>query len=222
MIDIEKEVFGRSRVEFNKLLNYGFIEEDNNYIYEKDLKDDLKVIIEVNNKGFITGKIIDKEFNEEYINHKTKSEGEYSSTIKDKYKELLLDIRDNCFITYYFMYNQSNRITSYIKNKYNTNPEFLWDSSPSHGVFRNINNNKWFSIIMDINKSKLDEKYNKEIEIINVKVQKDLIDKFLKVNGFYKAYHMNKSNWISIILDDTVPDFIIFKLIDMSYELTNK
>ena len=72
---------------------------------------------------------------------------------------------------------------------------------------------------MNINKSKLDNTSNKEIEIIDLKINKDLIDKFLTVNGFYKAYHMNKKNWISIILDDTVPDFIIFKLIDMSYDL---
>ena len=39
MNDIEKEVFGRSRVDFNKLLNYGFIEQDDNYILEKDLDD---------------------------------------------------------------------------------------------------------------------------------------------------------------------------------------
>ena len=218
MNNIEKEIFERSRLDNNKLLNYGFIEQDDNYILEKDLDDTFKVIIEIN-KGLITGKIIDKEFNEEYINHKTNNGGEFSNTIKEKYKELLLDIRDNCFITYYFMYNQSNRITSYIRNKYNTNPEFLWDKLPNCGVFRNINNNKWFSLISNINKTKLDATTNKEIEIINVKIQKDLIDKFLKVNGFYKAYHMNKKNWISIILDDTVPDFIIFKLIDMSYDL---
>ena len=219
MINIEKEVFERSRVDFNKLLNYGFIEKDDIYYYEKDIDESLKTLIEVNQKGFITGKIIDKEFNEEYINHKTNNEGEYSNTIKDKYKELLIDIRDNCFITYYFMYNQSNRVVSYIKNKYDTNPEFLWDKFPSCGVFRNINNNKWFALITNVNKNKLDNKTDKEVEIINVKIQKDLIEKFLKVNGFYKAYHMNKNNWISIILDDTIPDFIIFKLIDISYDL---
>lgn len=221
MNDIEKEIFKRSRVDYNKLLNYGFIEKDDNYTLEKDINDSLKVIIEINQKGFINGKIIDKDFNEEYINHKTKIEGKYSNTIKDKYKELLLDIRDHCFITYYFMYNQSNRIVSYIKNKYNTNPEFLWEKYPMCGIFRNINTNKWFSLITNVNKNKLDNKTEKEVEIINVKIEKELLDKFLKVNGFYKAYHMNKKNWITIILDDTVPDFIIFKLIDMSYNLNN-
>ena len=219
MNNIEKEIFERSRVDYNKLLNYGFIEQDDNYYLEKDIDKDFKIEIEVNQKGFIKGKIIDKNFNEEYTNHLTNNEGEFTNQLKDKYKELLLDIRDNCFITYYFMYNQSNRITSYIKNKFNTNPEFLWDKFPSYGVFRNIDSNKWFSIIMNINKSKLDNTSTKEIEIIDLKINKDLIDKFLTVKGFYKAYHMNKKNWISIILDDTVPDFIIFKLIDMSYNL---
>ena len=37
---------------------------------------------------------------------------------------------------------------------------------------------------------------------------------------FYKAYHMNKKKWISIILDETLSDEDIFKYIDESYQLT--
>ena len=46
MNNIEKEIFERSRLDYNKLLNYGFIEQDDNYILEKDLDDTFKVIIE--------------------------------------------------------------------------------------------------------------------------------------------------------------------------------
>ena len=36
--------------------------------------------------------------------------------------------------------------------------------------------------------------------------------------GFLPAYHMNKTNWISVLLDETVPDEKIFPLLDLSYD----
>lgn len=36
------------------------------------------------------------------------------------------------------------------------------------------------------------------------------------------AYHMNKENWITILLDGTVSKGKICELIDISYELTGK
>ena len=36
--------------------------------------------------------------------------------------------------------------------------------------------------------------------------------------GFLPAYHMNKQNWISIILDGSVPDDKIFPLLGLSYD----
>lgn len=40
--------------------------------------------------------------------------------------------------------------------------------------------------------------------------------------GIYIAYHMNKKNWVSIILDDTLTDNEIISLIDISYNNSNK
>lgn len=36
------------------------------------------------------------------------------------------------------------------------------------------------------------------------------------------AYHLNKTHWNSIILDGTIPDQDIYKMIDESYLLTKK
>ncbi len=60
-----------------------------------------------------------------------------------------------------------------------------------------------------------------EVEIINVKLDDKKSQELLKKNGFYKAYHMNKKDWISIVLNDTLKDENIISLIDESYELIN-
>lgn len=74
---------------------------------------------------------------------------------------------------------------------------------------------------MTIDKSKLSDSTG-EVEIINVKTDEATINKLIKQDGFYKAYHMNKKNWITILLDGTVKYNEIIKLIDKSYELIDK
>ncbi|MBQ6494722.1 MAG: MmcQ/YjbR family DNA-binding protein [Bacilli bacterium] len=219
---IENNIFKRCHIDYSMLLKYGFIKDGGKYIYTKNIMNNkFKVIIEINNKDKIKGKIIDIELNEEYNNYRINNYiGEFASKIKEEYTELLIDIKNNCFIEDYFIYNQSNRITKYIIDKYNNKPEFLWEKFPNCGVFRNKNNNKWYGIIMNIDKSKLD-KSNGEIEIINIKLPRDIINYLLKKEGYYKAYHMNKLDWISILLDDTLQDKEIIDLIDKSYNIVN-
>ena len=55
---------------------------------------------------------------------------------------------------------------------------------------------------------------------INLKLNEDTITNLLNKKGYYKAYHMNKKKWITIILDDTVKDEEIIFYIQESYNLT--
>ena len=77
---------------------------------------------------------------------------------------------------------------------------------------------------MDIPYNKVNKESDKQkiVEIINVKIEPNKLSDLLKINGIYEAYHMNKKNWISITLDGTLDDNMIFNLIDKSYILINK
>lgn len=212
-MNIENSLFEKYQVNYNELIKYGFKLVNNKYIYEVIFMDNLKTIIEFDKS--IKGKVVDLSFNEEYTLFRKEELGPYALKVKNEYINILTDIRDKCFKKEYFIYNQSNRITELIYDKYKVIPEFLWDNDPS-GVFRNSKNNKWFSIIMKIDKSKIMDDIG-TIEIMNVKL--DNLD-YLKVNGIYEAYHMNKKHWVSIVLDDTLKDNDIMKLIDISYKFS--
>ena len=220
---IEEEIFKKSKPIKEKLIKYGFKKENNIYIIEKTfMNDSFKAIITIEKEN-IKGKIIDLEFNEEYTNIRVEnSQGEFVNKVKNEYKKILQDIKNNCFENKYFTTDQANRITNYILNKYNDKPEFLWEKYENFGVFRNQINKKWYAIIMNINKSVLKEKDNKQIDILNVKTDEKIIEKLIKEKGYYKAYHMNKKNWITIALDETLKDSVIEKLIDSSYNEINE
>ncbi len=220
---IEEEIFKRAIPNYNLLIKYGFSKSNDYYIYEKSINNnDFLIIIKIYETGLIQGRIIDTALNEEYTNFRIeKINGEFTSSIKTSFIELLLDIRNRCFKVQNFIFPQSNRIAEYVLKKYNDKPIFAWEKSPGFGIFKNHTNKKWYGLIMNIKKSKFDNCSEQEIEIINLKVDKNQINELLTINGIYEAYHMNKKNWVSIILDDSLEDKTIFSLLDKSYEFTN-
>ena len=99
----------------------------------------------------------------------------YVNKVRELYKEILIDIRDHCFNKKYFIYDQANRLTNYIIDKYKVFPEFLWEKYPYFGIFRNQKNNKWFALVTNIDRSKL-ENGSGEVEVLNIKLGEDIIN----------------------------------------------
>ncbi len=112
------------------------------------------------------------------------------------------------------------QLLQYISDRYSVDEEHPWEKYPNHTVFRHQNNKKWFALIMDIPKSRLGLKENEMIDILNVKCDPIVIGSLRQEKGFYPAYHMNKTNWITIALDGSADDEKIKWLLDMSFELT--
>lgn len=225
-MNIENEIFKRATVNLENALLYGFIKENNIYKYSKEFMNSFRADIVIDENRFVSSKVFDINTNDEYINFRIEGQnGEFVSKVREEYKNILKDILNNCFENKYFIKEQSNRIANTIKTIYNDEPEFAWEKSPGFGIFRNPKSKKWYGLLMNIDKSKLDKKGSGEVEIINIKLSEEKILELLKSKGFYKAYHMNKKNWISIILDDTLSDDEILDYIKISHsytELSNK
>lgn len=220
-MNIEDEIFKKTKLNIDKLTSYGFVKKSNIYQYSKVFMNDFRADIVIDKLGNVTGKVYDLNMDEEYISFRIEDQsGEFVNSVREGYKDILRDIRDNCFLKLYFISAQANRICNRIVNLYHNEPEFLWEKSLGHGVFRSANNQKWYGIIMNIDKGKLDKKSSGEVEVINVKLDTFMIDELLKRPGFYPSYHMNKKNWITIILDDSLTDDEIMEYVGISHKYT--
>ena len=117
-----------------------------------------------------------------------------------------------------------NEIINYVNKKFGSKPEYLWTKYPDYFIFRHKENKKWYAIIMNVTANKLGLSENKTVDILNVKLDikynPAILDLLLGTKGFFPAYHMNKSNWISIILDGSVERQKIINLLNTSYEIT--
>ncbi len=216
---IEEEIFKNAKIDLKKLIKYGFKKEKSIYKYSKNImSDSFKVEIEITNDGVVKGKIYDLSFNEEYINYRlTDTKGAFASDVKNEFEIILKDIKSKCSTTEIFTSSQANRITKFIKEKYKDDLLFLWEKYPEDAVFKNKDTHKWYGVLMNIDKSKLEKNITGEVEIIDIKLDPIEIKDLLKKTGFYPAYHMNKKNWITIVLNDTISDKEIMNLINKSY-----
>lgn len=114
-------------------------------------------------------------------------------------------------------------VIDYIKSEYNVESDTPFADSPETIVFRNKKNKKWFGIIIgNLPKGRLGLDSSDRADIINLKC--DPLFSFNVVNneGVFKAYHMNKEHWISVLLDGSVSEEEIAFLINMSYTLVDK
>lgn len=109
----------------------------------------------------------------------------------------------------------------WVKETYDIEADYPWIDDDS-AVLRHKDNRKWFGLVMNITADKLGLKSKKRVNVLNVKCDPLLIYALHQKNGFFPAYHMNKTNWISILLDGTVESDEIKPMLDMSYELTKK
>lgn len=115
-----------------------------------------------------------------------------------------------------------SQLDKYITDYYGVRAERLFEKNPGFQVYRHNDTKKWFAMIMDLPESRLGLDGQKIIDVVNLKCDPILIGSLRLERGFYPAYHMNKENWITVALDERVPDEKLRMLVDMSYELTRK
>lgn len=109
----------------------------------------------------------------------------------------------------------------HIKNTYGAAPEYLWERYPDYAVFRHADNEKWFALVMDVPRNRLGLQGEDRVNVLNVKMNDPLwADLMMHRPGFLPAYHISRGNWISILLDGTVPFEDIASCLRESYLTT--
>ena len=112
-------------------------------------------------------------------------------------------------------------VFAYIKKKYKISPEYPWANYDSNAVFRHGDNNKWFALVMGVEKNKLGFSESGYVDVINLKIDDMMFrDILVQKDGILPAYHMNKQHWITVLLDGTVDEAEVYDLIDASFVAT--
>ncbi len=222
---IEDKMFLRMRWNRGKMEKYGFAGTDGGLVFVRDfMGGDFTAEITVQSSGNTSFRVIDRMNDEEYaqLNNPVYN-GAFVNTVRSEYEELLADIAENCCDEAAFVSEQSLRIADRILKEYGVLPDFPWGDNrySTAGVFRHKDSGKWFGLIMNIERNRLDNSLDKQpADVLNLKSDPERSSELHRHSGIYPAYHMNHRMWISVLLDETLEDDKVMDLIRTSYELT--
>ena len=74
---------------------------------------------------------------------------------------------------------------------------------------------------MNIPPSRLGLEGDGEIDILNVKVDPDDALVLRLADSILPAYHMNKKNWVSVVIEGDIPNELLLDLLETSHRLTS-
>ena len=212
------EIFDKNIFNSKLAIKYGFSKIGDYYIFQSDIGvENFNAIVKIGKDSFEV-KVIELPFNEEYILFNVSdSKGKFVSKIRKNVNELIENIVKNCFTSL----DYRKLLLDYVKEKYGTTPEEPWEDN-NHATIKTPNSKKWYGIFMSISYKTLGLDKSGKIDILNVKLNSELIESLIDKKHFFPAYHMNKKYWITILLNSDIDLDLIKSLIDESFKLVEK
>lgn len=110
----------------------------------------------------------------------------------------------------------------YAREAYGAEPEYLWADLPDYAVLRHSLGGKWFALVAEMPKKTLGLPGEGSVDVVNLKLDPALVYILREQPGYLPAYHMNKTHWITVMLDGSVPPERVYDLLNQSYDLTKQ
>ena len=108
----------------------------------------------------------------------------------------------------------------YIRDTYSVDGDFPWMSYPDYEIFRHADNKKWFALMGTLPWKTLGVQKEGDVLFLNLKCDPLLIGSLRRKPGYFPAYHMSKTQWITLTLDGSVPEDEVRSLLQLSWLLT--
>ena len=220
---LENELFRCLKPNIQRLIEYGFIEQNGIFQYQTRLEDTgMYALITVDNSN-VSGKVMDEFTDEEYVAvHTVGKKGNFATKVRTAYLSCLEDIAKNCFEKRMYSSDQANIMHEWMINQLHDTADHPFTKSQNSK--RTVDNDftaykpndcdKMYALMFTIGKRKLDKTCDDEyVDAVNIKVEPSKVEDLLQLHGFYPAYHMNKKHWVTAILDDTIKDETLKELL---------
>lgn len=223
-MDLINNIFNRKKMNTSKLVSYGFESNENVYKYKTVLNESKFILsIVIDKEGNVSSEVTDPSTDEPYTLHLSEGAvGSFVGGVRSEYEEILADIAEKCFEPDIFKTIQAKQIIEYVREVYGDELEYLWQKFPDNAVWRRKDNKKWYGAILTVSLRKLGLNSDEMVEIIDLRYPPDELEKLVDGKTYFPGWHMNKKNWYTIILNETVTTEEIFRLIDKSYQLADK
>ncbi len=207
-----------------KLKGYGFTREGKAYIYERLFSEDsLKLVFRIDDDGNMDYKVYEMPDGEYFYQLFSPAfTGEYIGAIREELARILEDIRESCFEDSTFIMPQTLRLDTYLNSEFGDRSDRPFAKYPGYSVYRFPGSGKWYALVGEVTEKTIrpdSRNGERKTEIVNIKIEPEKKEDLISIDGIFPAYHMNKNSWVTIVLDGTVPDSTLFRLVSESRDL---
>ena len=210
------------RLNINKVLQHGFTRDREIFIRRDEIVNGFTAEIIIDAGGNVTIKIFDAD-GELYTLHQVESaSGSFVGSVKVAHEKILHEVFANCFDEQIYSGEQALKLVEHIREKFSDEPEFLWDKFPNYAVFRRRDNRKWYAVIMVVPRNKLQLTGSAELEILNLRVEPEELNRIVDGQKYFRGWHMNKKSWMTLRLDGALSFDEIFSRVEQSYRLASR
>ena len=113
------------------------------------------------------------------------------------------------------------RLDAYVREVYGIEPEILPFSHAEYEIYRHTESGKWFAVFIVKERESFGLPGEGPVEVLCVKPKDPLLaDFWMQEPGYLRGYPSKKWNWLTMVLDGTVPYEDICCLLDESYRAT--
>lgn len=194
-----------------KLTSYGFCRADGMWRYERQIEGSLYLVLTLEDEKF-EARVWDKDFDDEYLPFNFE---DGQNPIRAQAERIIGEIIEKCFVC---LNVRTNAIEA-LERRFGTLHEAPWEDDPYSITFKTEVAKKWYAIMMRITADRLGLKGRNLIDVVNIKLMPQEIDSLIDGVHFFRAYHMNKTHWMSVKLDKDLDMQKFLALTDESYAL---
>ena len=223
----EKEPFLRRVVRFDRLIPFGFRRTADGYRYsEPFFGGAFRAELWIDDSGNVFGSVIDCDTEEEYLPIRSEAGvGAFVGSVREGYHAILARVAAQCFAEKPFLFDQTDRIALALEQRYGDRFDHPFRTAPTYAAFRHPDTRKWYGLVMDIKRSILTREPKEtapKVEVVNLKIRPERFAELTAIDGIFPGYHMKRPDWISVLLDGTVPDETVLALLDESRRFAAK
>ncbi len=207
----------------DKLLQYGFVRQGEEYLYSKPLKENnFYLVLLLSRISIVKLQVMDQTLEEEYtLIHNPGAAGSFVGGIRQECETLIRDIIYHCYEPDIFKSEYAKQIIAYLRENYGAEAEYLWERFPNNAIFREPKTQKWFAALLTVEKRKIGIDEDGSVEIIDLKEKPEVITALVDGVRYLPGYHMNKKHWYTICLDGSVEIEEICARINRSFAVLN-
>lgn len=199
-----------------RLAAYGFLKTESGYRYTTSLLDRQFIMtVTVSVDGEVTSVVTDAASGEEYVLYRVPGAcGAFVGQVREAHEAVLRDVSERCFDRDVFRSEQARALIAYVRDTYGDDLQYLWQRFPTNAVWRRADNAVWYGALLVLERGKVGLAGDGMVDILDIRA-----DAAALVDGvrYLPGYHMNKTHWVTVPLDGTLPLVEICRRVDESY-----